>query len=249
MSAGRMVIALALGALLAPAAWAQVPGHFAVGPIVWTGDTDLAVESATDWDGTSRTAEESAHAWNALGSGMGGRLAYEFPKLISVYGEIGLVQTTVQSRDLADLDQTSRGLDAGTFFGAGARLAGDIPGSRTMFWSAGVGLRRESSKLETDPTQRWSYDETNLAMDGRIGARLSQVGLYGGLRLVQQDGELEQTNLANPPGLQSRTTKLDRDDQVDLLVGLQTGMGNLSGFAELSLLGTTSATAGAMFRF
>ncbi len=249
MRGGRTLIALVITAVLAPAAQAQTPGRFSVGPVVWTGNTDLFVESATNWDGTSRTAEERMRSWNALGSGMGGRIAYDFPKLVSVYGEVGAVQTTIQSSDVVDLDQTSRGMDVGTFFGVGMRMAGDLPRTETMFWLAGFGVRAQSADLETAPAQRWSYDELSFEIDGRIGVRLHQVGLYGGLRLTQLNADLDQVNLDNLPNLQTRTTELNRDGIVDLVFGIQTGVSNLAGFAELSVVGTTSATTGVTFRF
>jgi hypothetical protein len=229
-------------------AQAQTPARVTAGAVVWTGDTDLSVKSATDWDGTSRTAQASANSWNTVGSGMGARIGYAFPGLVSIYGEVGMAQTTVRSRDLTDLSVTSRGLDAGAFFGAGLRLGNDFPNS-PMFWSAGADVRRLSSDLQEDSMNSWAYDQTDLSADGRIGSHVHGIGIYGGVRMAQLSSDLEQTDLSRPVGQQTRTTNLNRDGKMDLLLGAQTGAGSYNGFAELAFVGTTTATAGVSVHF
>jgi len=249
MNCRRIPIALSAILLIgATRAEAQAPARVTAGAIVWTGDTDLKVDSATDWDGTSRTVEESSKAWNTMGSGTGVRIGYDFPRLFSIYGEGGVVQTTVRSRDLANSNVVSRGMDTGGFYGAGLRVGADMKGS-PMFWSAGADVRRHWADLHEDPDHFWSYDETNFGANGRIGTRLHSVGAYFGLRVGQLTSDLQQTDRTQLPGFQVRDTNLKRDEQMDLLLGAQTGAGSYSGFAELAFVGTTTATAGVSVRF
>src|SRR5262245_36521242 len=220
-------ITIALAAIIlswTSQAQAQTPGPVAVGAVVWTGDTDLTVDSATDWDGSSRTAQQSAMSWNTVASGMGARMGYQFPTLVSIYGEVGMAQATVRSRDLTDLDVVSRGMDSGPFFGAGIRVGADLKQS-PMFWSAGVEVRHLSADLQEDPANRWAYDETHLAADGRIGTHVHAIGIYGGLRIAQLSSSLDQTDLNQALGQQMRTTDFRRDSQMDVMLGAKTGAG------------------------
>lgn len=76
------------------------------------------------------------------------------------------------------------------------------------------------------------------------------LGLYGGLRAVWLSADLQETNVANPVGQQLRSFDMERDGQVDFLLGMNVGTGSqISGYFELGLVGTFSAVTGLAYQF
>ncbi len=230
-------------------AWSQ--GRVSAGVMVWSHDTNLKVQSATDYDGANITAEQRVKDWDVQGSAAGLRLNYSFPRMVTLYGEGGIAQATVRNKDVTDPQQrvSSIGLDDGSYFALGARLAGDFSGSGNFFWQANGTFGTESASLNQDVTTRWKYDETRFELGGEVGKWIQGVGIYGGLRFVHSNANLDQTDLTNLPGLQTRTTKLGRDGSVDILLGAQTRGPEVKGFAEFGLVGTVSASAGLSYTF
>ncbi len=246
-----LLAAVVVLACWAVPAWAQSVSHVSAGAVVWGHSTNLAVDRATDFDGSDNTAEERAKDWDVQGSGMGVRFSYAFPKLVGIYGEIGAAQATVRDRDVQDPSQnvTSRGLDPGVFFGFGGRVGTEAPERGDLFWSAGVGFSSGSTNLDEGPLQSWTYDQTSFQADGRVGRWIHSIALYGGARYVHYSGNLDETDRSRTPGQQVRTVDLKRDEGMDLLLGAQTKGHDVSGFAELGLVGTFSATTGLVFPF
>ncbi len=230
---------------------ARSEGRLSAGVMLWRHDTSLKVEGASDFDGSNITVGERAKDWDALGSGAGVRVNYEFPKLVTLYGEAGAAQATVRDKDVADPDQNvaSRGLNDGTYYAVGARVGGDFSAKGNMFWAMGGTLSAVSTALDQDINTSWNYDETKVAIDGKVGAWVKRVGLYGGLRFVHSRADLNETDRTNTPGQQTRTTELGRDGAVDILLGAQTKGSDIAGFTEVGLVGTFSANAGLTLRF
>jgi len=83
----------------------------------------------------------------------------------------------------------------------------------------------------------------------KVGTWVQQVGFYRGLRMVQSNADLRETDRTNLPGEQVRLTELARDSAVDLLIGAQTRGPGVSGLTEIGMIGTFSATAGLTLRF
>ncbi len=225
-------------------AWSQ--GRVSAGVMVWSHDTNLRVESATDYDGSNITAEQGLKDWDVQGSAAGLRLNYSFPKMVSLYGEGGVAQATVRDKDVTDPNQrvNSEGLDDGSYFAFGARLAGDFHGAGNFFWQTSGTMSTVSASLNQDVTTRWKYNETKFELGGEVGKWVQSVGFYGGLRFVHSNANLDQTDFTNLPGLQTRTTELGRDGSVDILLGAQTRGSDVRGFAEIGLVGTLSASGG-----
>ena len=230
---------------------AQSQGRVSAGVMLWRHDTNLKVERATDFDGSNITAGERAKDWDALGSGAGVRVGYEFPKLVTLYGEAGVAQATVRDKDVADPDQNvaSRGLNDGAYYAVGARVGGDFSATGNLFWAMGGTLSAVSTALDEDINTSWDYDETKVAFDGKVGTWVQRVGIYGGLRFVHSSADLNETDRTNPLGQQNRTTELGRDGAVDVLLGAQTKGSDIAGFTEIGLVGTFSANAGLTLRF
>lgn len=250
----QKIILLSIGiglALSALPVQAQQKGHVNAGVVVWRHATDLAVERATDFDGSDDTADRRANDWDARGSGMGFRLGYQFPELFSIYGEAGATQTTIRDKDVTDIDQDveSRGLDGGYYMTAGARVGDDFSGQGNLFWSVGVVFTTLSTDLDEDIDTHWDYDATSVAVDGRIGTLTRGVGFYGGLSLVTSSGDLDETDRTRAPGEQLRRIQLERDQSLDLIVGAQTQHQNIDGFVQLDFVGTFQAAAGLSLRF
>jgi hypothetical protein len=245
-----VLAALALAPLVRPAD-ARSDGRMHVGAMVWRHDTDLQVERATDYDGSDITAGQSVRAWDMTGSGLGARLRYDFPRLLSIYGEAGASQATVRDKDVTDpaQDVTSRGLDNGVYLAAGFQVGDYFSNTGNTFWKLEGSLSSISAGLDRDVFRTWDFDETRIAADGKIGTWVRQIGIYGGLRLVHSNAELRETDRTNLPGQQTRLTELGRDKAVDLLVGAQTRGPEISGFTEIGMVGTFSANAGLMIRF
>jgi len=222
-----------------------------VGVVVWSHDTDMDVDTAADFDGSDETAEEKAKDWDARGSGVGVRVTYDFPELISLFGEIGQGQVTVRDDDFTDpgMDVQSRGLDDGFYFAFGAQIEGDLGGRDAAFWSAGVKFSSYSADLDENVDTSWDYDETVLSIEGLAGRRIRAVELYGGLRFVQSSADLDENDLGQLPGPTFRRIELEREDEIDVVVGAQTKSEQMKGFVELGFIGTLSATAGFSFRF
>ncbi len=245
-----VLIALGLAACWLPAQ-AQSRGRVSVGAILWRHGTNLSVERATDFDGSNITTRERAKDWDVLGSGVGARISYELPRVLTLYGEVGTAQATVRDKDVADPNQdvASRGLNDGAYLAVGARLGGDFGGRGDFFWSMGGALSAVSTALEQDINTSWDYDETKVTVDGKVGTWVQRAGFYGGLRLVRSHADLHETDRTNLPGEQTRTTELGRDEAAELLVGAQTRGQDIVGFTELGMVGTFSATAGLTLRF
>jgi hypothetical protein len=239
-----VLVALAVSA---PPANAQLDA----GIVLWRYNTALEATRATDYDGSDNTAEARVRNWDKSGSGIGARVTYRFSGLASVFGTLGATQVTVRDENLADadLDKDSRGFDDDLYFQAGVQLSGQFPTSAEMFWGASFKFSTFSSDLEESVTHRWDYDELALMLDGTLGYTVRGIGLYGGLRFAWVDASLDETNRNNPPGLQVRTTELERDGQVDLLVGTEIGSEPLVGFFELGMVGTFSAETGIALQF
>ena len=247
---GLLVVALALAASALPAI-ARSEGRVHVGAMLWRDETRMQVKQATDYDGSSITAGERAHDWDATGSGLGASVTYDFPRLLTIYGEAGSSQATVRDKDVADPSQsvTSRGLNNGAYFALGAQLGDYFSGAGNMFWKVGGELSTRSSGLDLDVNRSWDYDETRLSGSVKLGTWIQQIGFYGGLRAVHASADLRETDRTNPPGQQSRLTTLGRDEAVDLLVGAQTRGPEIAGFTEIGMIGTFSANAGLTIRF
>ena len=230
---------------------AQSQGRVSAGVTLWTHDTNLEVEHAADFDGSNITAQERAKDWDVLGSGAGVQVGYEFARQVMLYGEGGITQATIRDKDVADPDQNvaSQGLDDGAYFALGARVGGDFSSTGKAFWAMNATLSGVSTALDQDINTSWDYDETKVALDGKVGAWFQRVGVYGGLRFVHSSADLSETDLTNAPGQQTRTTELGRDGAIDLLVGVQTKGSDVAGFTEIGLVGTFSANAGLALRF
>ena len=245
-----VVAALGLVTCCLPAN-ARSEGRISVGAMLWRHGTNLKVERATDYDGSNITSGERARDWDVTGSGLGARVNYEFPRLLTVYGEAGTSQATVRDKDVTDPDQQvdSRGLNSGAYFAVGASVGDYFAGTGNLFWKVGGSLASISAGLDRDVNRSWDYDETRLSGDLKVGTWVQQVGFYGGLRMVQSNADLRETDRTNLPGEQSRVTELARDSAVDLLIGAQTRGPEISGFTEIGMVGTFSATAGLTLRF
>lgn len=230
---------------------AQSQGRVSAGAVVWGHNTNLEVDRATDFDGSNNTAGERAKDWDVLGSGMGVRLNYAFPNLVTLYGEVGSAQATVRDRDVVsgNQDVTSRGLDNGLYYAFGARVGKDLPAKGNLFWSTGVALNLASTGLDEGIDRSWKYNGTTVGLDGKVGTWVHAVALYGGARFVQYSADLQETDRTRTPGQQVSSVELKRGGGMDLLVGAQTKGHDVAGFAELGLVGTFSATTGLAFQF
>ena len=230
---------------------AQSEGRIHMGAMVWRHDTNLRVERATDYDGSDITAGENDRDWDITGSGIGARLRYDFPRLLSIYGEAGASQATVRDKDVTDPNQSvdSRGLNNGVYLALGMQVGDYFSNAGNAFWKIETSLSSVSAGLDRDVNRSWDYEETRLAADGRIGTWVRQIGIYGGLRLVNSGIDLRETDRTNPPSQQARVTELGRAGAVDLLVGAQTRGPEISGFTEIGMVGTFSANAGVTIRF
>ena len=246
-----IVLAALVAASCCIPTYARSEGRVTVGAMLWRHGTNLQVERATDFDGSDMTQGERAKNWDVIGSGVGLRLSYEFPRLLTLYGEAGTSQATVRDKDVTDPSQqvNSRGLNGGAYYGVGLQVGDYFSGTGNLFWRMGASLSAISTGLDEDVNSSWDYDETKLAVEGKLGSWVQQVGLYGGVRLVHSSADLKESDRTNPPGFQIRTTELKRDGAVELLVGAQTRGTEISGFTELGMVGTFSATAGMTLRF
>lgn len=217
-----------------------------VGVVMWRHDTDMTVTQATDWDGSNDTADQRARDWDFKSSGVGLQAGYMFAEIFAVHGNLGVAQATARAIDLsdADFDMTSRGLDEGLFFDIGASASDHFPASANVFWGANLSARIFSSQFDQDVTTTWELDETTLSVDGRIGYLLNSIGVYGGLRFVSNDTDVQITDVSRTPGQQTRTINFERDRGTDLLVGAEFRGAPLSGFVELGFLGSFSASTG-----
>ncbi|HKQ57384.1 MAG TPA: hypothetical protein VJY35_05915 [Candidatus Eisenbacteria bacterium] len=246
-----IVVAALIAASCSIPALAGAEGHVSVGAILWRHSTPLQVRSATDFDGSSMTAGERAKSWDIEGSGVGARLTYELPRLLTIYGEAGTSQATVSDKDVTSPGQSveTRGMNGGAFYGLGVQIGDYFTPTSNLFWRVGGSVSVLATGLDQDVTTSWDYDETKLGFDAKIGGWVDQVGFYGGVRMVHASADLKENDRSNLPGFQTRTTELERDGSVDLLVGAQTRGSDVSGFAELGMVGTFSATAGLTMRF
>src|SRR5215831_2915745 len=246
----HLIAALGVASCCLPS-FAQAKGQMSVGPMLWTYGTNLQVDRATDFDGSNITAQERANDWSVSGAGVGVRLSYDLPRAATLFGEVGTSQATVRDKDITDPAQPvdSRGLDNGAYYGGGVQFGGPFSHTGNGFWSVGGTVSRVSAALDPDITTRWEFDETRLAADGKVGVWAGQLGFYGGVRVVNSDAELRETDRTNPVGQQVRTTELSRKGPVDLLIGAQTHGSGISGFTEVGMVGTLSATAGLSLRF
>lgn len=246
---------IALAALIAAAcclpALARSEGRVHVGAMLWRHDTNLQVERASDFDGSDITSDERAKDWDIVGSGVGARLIYEFPRLLTLYGEAGTSQATVRDKDVTAPSQPvdSRGMTGGAYYGVGLQVSDYFSPTGSTFWKLGASLAALSTGLDENVDTSWDYDETRLAFDAKLGSWVHQVGFYGGVRMVHSNADLTESDRTNPPGFQTRTTELRRDGAVDLVLGAQTRGTEIQGFTEIGMIGTFSATAGLTMRF
>ena len=224
-------------------------GGFSVGVVVSTEDTDLAVDRATDFDGTDDTSDQASRDWDINSSRLGVRVNFDFENSFSVYGELGQASLTIRDRDVADPDQDldSLGFDDGVYLALGGRFSSDDSG--TTFWSAGANYSFFSTDVNEDVDTSFDYDATVIVLDGRYGKNINNVGYYGGLRYNKYTADLDETDVTQLPGQQFRAVELERDDDFDIVVGAQSNGEKVNGFVELGFLGTFSATAGLTLRF
>ncbi len=228
---------------------AQSQAGFTGGLVVSTESTDLAVDSATDFDGTDDTFDQAAKDWDINSSRFGVRLNYDFGGSFSVFGELGQASATVRDRDVVDpaQDLGSAGFDEGMFFGLGGRYSSDA--SKSTFWSAGLLYSSFSTDVNEDVTTSFDYEQTTIAFDGRYGKNINNVGFYGGLRYVKYTACLDETDVTQLPGQQLRAVEFNRNDDFDVIVGMQSNGDKVNGFVQMGFLGTFSATAGLAFSF
>src|SRR5262245_43444956 len=243
-----LAVLVAASCALPAHAWSE--GRVYMGPMIWRHDTNLQVEHATDFDGSDITFDEGLKEWDVVGSGVGVRLSYEFPRLLMLYGEAGTSQATVRDKNVIAPSQSvgSLGMNGGAYYLFGLQAGDYFSRTSAMFWRLGVSAGATSTGLDQNVNTSWDYDETRIALEGKLGGWVRQIGLYGGVRLVHASADLRESDRTNPPGFQVRTTELRRDSPVDLLVGAQTRGSEISGFTELGLMGTFSATAGLALR-
>lgn len=216
------------------------------GVFMWRQDAEMDVDAATDWDGSNDTADERGKDWDFKSSAVGVRGGYTFAQIVTVSGDIGIAQSTARSVDVSDanLDMTSRSLDEGIYVGLGVKASQHFPGSERVFWGASLSAHRFSSEFDEDVTTTWELDETTLAMSGRIGYLLRGIGVYGGLRFVSDDADVEINDLSRAPGLQTRSVSLERASGTDLMVGAEYRGLPVSGLVEVGFVGSFSATTG-----
>jgi hypothetical protein len=238
--AAVVLIALALCVIphLALAQW-----H--AGVALWKAQATLEVDRAIDFDGSNETFDESLKDWDTEGSGVGLSLAYQFPQIVRVFGEVGLGQSTVRVEDVMDpnRDVNTIAFNDAVYAAVGVRPEGFFPNSERVFWSGGLMFSFMSSDFDEDITTSWEYQETLLSIDGRVGYQFDRIGVYGGLQLANYNGELQETDIANPAGLQVREWELDREQQVDLLLGARANSKMMTGSVELGFVGAMSAKA------
>lgn len=222
-----------------------------VGVIMWRHDTDMKVSAATDWDGSNDTADERRRDWDLKSSGVGVRAGYMFAEIFTIHGDIGAAQATARSIDVsdADLDMTSRGLDEGLYLSIGASASDLFPGAEHLFWGASLSARRYSSEFDEDITTTWELDQTTLSFGGRIGYSLKDIGVYGGLRFVNDDTGLEVTDVSRDPGLQTRSIDLERNGGTNLVAGAEFRGMPMTGFVEVDFIGSFGATTGLAMHF
>ena len=247
---GLIIAAALLGSSCLPTI-ASSEGRVRIGASLWRDETRLQVESATDYDGSNITSGERALQWDVTGSGLGAKLSYDFPRLLTIHGEAGSSQATVSDKDISDPSQsvTSRGLNSGAYFMLGAQVGDYFKSAGNAFWRLGGEVGTLSAGLDRDVNRSWDYDETRVSGHVKIGTWIQQIGFYGGLRAVHANADLRETDRTNPPGQQSRLTSLGRDGSIDLLVGAQTRGPEVTGFTEIGMVGTFSANAGLTVRF
>ncbi|MFQ5511100.1 MAG: hypothetical protein ACE5EO_04560 [Candidatus Krumholzibacteriia bacterium] len=240
--------AMVLAGLLVPA---LVQAQTGAGIVVFRHTTDLDVSRATDFDGTDDTFDQGLKAWDMRGSGIGFRVAHQFPKLASIHAVAGLAQVTLRDEDITDpnLGLNSRGFDDDVYFSAGARIGDAIPSNPNVFWSLGADFNLFSSDFNEDVTTKWNYDETSFSFDGSLGYMVQGVGFYGGARVVSYSADLEEIDSTRIPGQQTRLIEMERDGQFDLMFGARTNTMPVMGFVEVGLVGSFSATTGFSFRF
>lgn len=222
-----------------------------VGVIMWRHDTEMKVNAATNWDGSNDTADERGKDWDLKSSGIGVRVGYMFPKIVTVHGDIGVAQATARSLDVSDvdLDMTSRGLDEGLALSVGIDASDRFPGAEHLFWGASLTASKFSSELDEDVTTTWEFDETTLSFGGRIGYAVKDLGVYGGLRFVSDDIDLQATDVSRAPGEQVRYIDLERDGGTDLVVGGEFRGMPVTGFVEFGFIGSFGATTGMAMHF
>jgi len=241
-----LVLAAFAAAVFVLPANARSEGRVSVGPVLWREDTNLQVTRATNFDGSNDTSDQQEKDWDVLGSGAGVRVGYDFARLFSLHGEVGVTQATVRDKDVVDPNQDigSLGLNDGVYYSVGARVGDNFSGSGNYFWRIGGALSGLSTALDEDITTSWDYDETRFSFDGRLGVWTRNVGVFGGLRFVQSSADLRETDRSNLPGFQTRKIELEREGNVDFLLGAQTRGPDVAGFAEIGIGGTFSAAAG-----
>ena len=244
-----LCVAFALLCGIQPAL-AQDQGGFSAGVVVWTHSADLAVDSATDFDGSDDTFATAARDWDLHSSRFGVRVNYEFEGMFSLYGELGQASATVRDEDVTDpnLDLESRGFNDDMYLALGTRVGNERNGEG-RFWSAGLRYSSLSTDVSPDVDTNFDYDETILTLDGRMGTHVGSVGIYGGLRYAQYTADMDETDLTQLAGQTLRTVELNRDDDFDLLVGIRSNTEKVNGFVQLGFIGSFTANAGMTFRF
>ncbi|NIM19730.1 MAG: hypothetical protein GTO51_05725 [Candidatus Latescibacteria bacterium] len=225
--------------------------QLSTGVVIWRHDTNLEVDNAADFDGSSRTADEKIKEWDAQGSGMGLSMTYDLPAILSIFGEVGISQMTVRDEDVVDpnRDVNTLGMDDALYLAVGMRPNGSFPNNDNLFWSVGLTFSMITSDLDEDINVTWEYKEQTLAVDGQIGYMLRGLGIYGGLRFANYSGTLDETDTSNPVGQQVRSTEFDRDGKIDVMVGAMTSGGPVVGLVELGFIGAFTARTGISYKF
>jgi len=251
MRKSHLLIALGL-AVQAPVLALPAAAQTDAGVVLWRHSTDMEVTSAVDYDGSDITADARGRNWDIKGSGIGVRARHRLAGLVSLYGILGASQMTIRDEDIGDpdLDVDARGFSDDPYVLLGTELGDHFPQSDKAFWSAGATVSFFSSDTQRDVDRAYHYSERTVALRGTAGYTVYGLGLYGGMRAVWLSADLDETNIANPVGQQLRAFDMERDGQVDFLLGMNVGAGSqVNGYFELGLLGTFSAVTGLSYQF
>ena len=246
-------------ALVCCALPASSRGQVSVGPVVWRQQADVELTKFLNNGVSDPTDGDFDKEWQIQGSGIGVRLAYHV-SMFSIVGEVGLAQTGIRDEDVLDSANSvgTESLDENAYFSLGARVEGTSRGDGDMFYSFGVMFRGISSELEkkqfvsgSDDRELLEYEELGLMIDGRIGVRSGDVGLYGGFRFADPSFELKETVTDQDPPFTVTVDEweFERESPFSVVLGVEAQSDNFTAFFELGFGGATTATASMMFKF